>query len=73
MEESLRGNELRNVYSYCELDDPKFLKYNTNAYPTDMNNPFQRAPYEELDKNLNYTQERNKQLGQYLPKPKYNF
>ena len=27
MEESLRECELRNVYSYCELDDPKYQTY----------------------------------------------
>lgn len=47
MEESLRQFELRNVYSYCELDDPKFQNFYVNG-------GFSRREFGDLDLNQRF-------------------
>ena len=49
MEESLREYELRNVYSYCELDDPKYQNFLQRDF-TNSNLNFRRE-FNELDLN----------------------
>lgn len=49
MEESLRDYELKNVYSYCELDDPKYSSYFQNMYGN-FNKDI-RKEFHELDLN----------------------
>jgi len=52
MEESLRQYELRNVYSYCELDDPKYQNYFLNNYSPSMQT-FRRE-FNEVDLNQRF-------------------
>lgn len=50
MEETLRENELKNVYSYCELDDPKYSNNFQNIYGNFQKDLFRRE-FNELDLN----------------------
>ena len=54
MEETLRQYELKNVYSYCELDDPKYQNYFGNSY-NNFNSfspkPTFRREFHEVDVN----------------------
>lgn len=75
MEETLREYELRNVYSYCELDDPKYqsffplrkefneLDLNQRIKETDINyNPF----FDERRSNNNRQTSRSQEKYHYI-------